>query len=338
MVRRSRAGTASPIHLPAGLVLLALVSPGRAELAVFPPEEVAERWTVHRGEATWLAVDGREWELVTDPNDPAISPLGDGAFHPMDPTEVRRALEDLGAIPQELSGKVLVLPLPRRTSLKSSCEGGIIFLSPGIREVRPEHVHATVVHEVGHLVQRHRAPESSVEWEEYRTMRGLDPDRFHDAAPHSDRPREIFAEDFRVLRGGPLAVASGSHENPTLPPAWQVGGLAEWFDELVREPSLRAPGRRERPQSYPNPAGKGGGELEVRFTSTSAATLSATAEVFDVSGRRVRTLAGVWRDAETVTFRWNGRDARGREVGSGIYLVRWRERPDAGTARVQLLR
>jgi len=337
MALSRRSGKSLPIQLPAGLVLLALAGPVRAELPVFPPTDVAKRWITWDGDTAQLVVDGHRWELVTDPTDPDISQLGDGSFHPFDEAEVRQAIEDLGVVPQGLRGKILLLPFPRRGSLKSSCENGTIYLSPGIREVHPEHVHATVTHEVGHLVQRTRAPEGTAAWETYLRTRNLDAERFQASAPHADRPREIFAEDFRVLFGGSLATASGTQENPDLPLAWLVPGLPEWFDRFVREPSLRTPPLRPPPRSRPNPAVGPSGDPEVSFDTGSLRVRSATADIFDLQGRRVRILSGIAPDDDTVLFRWDRRDAAGRTVGSGVYFVRWRESPEAGTARVQVL-
>ena len=45
-------------------------------------------------------------------------------------------------------------------------------------------------------------------------------------------------------------------------------------------------------------------------------------EVFDVRGRRVRTLLERDAGAGTHSVQWDGRDERGRELGAGIYFVR----------------
>jgi len=44
--------------------------------------------------------------------------------------------------------------------------------------------------------------------------------------------------------------------------------------------------------------------------------------VYDVAGRRVRTLFGGWMDAGSGAVAWDGRDEIGREVGAGVYLFR----------------
>jgi flagellar hook assembly protein FlgD len=51
--------------------------------------------------------------------------------------------------------------------------------------------------------------------------------------------------------------------------------------------------------------------------------------VFDVHGRRVRTLAKSEWPAGYHALDWNGRDAQGRRVSPGIYLYRM----EAGTFR-----
>ncbi len=72
------------------------------------------------------------------------------------------------------------------------------------------------------------------------------------------------------------------------------------------------------------------------FTTTTVLTLGlprageALVEVYDIAGRKVRTLrAGTLASGEHLVY-WDGRDERGRPVASGIYLCRaqvgaWRE-------------
>jgi flagellar hook assembly protein FlgD len=44
--------------------------------------------------------------------------------------------------------------------------------------------------------------------------------------------------------------------------------------------------------------------------------------VFDVDGRRVRTLVDATLGAGPHEARWDGADASGRAVGAGVYFVR----------------
>jgi len=45
-------------------------------------------------------------------------------------------------------------------------------------------------------------------------------------------------------------------------------------------------------------------------------------EVFDLGGRRVRVLAEGEREPGRYTIRWDGRDAAGRRVAAGVYVLR----------------
>jgi hypothetical protein len=324
----------------AAIAAISLPQGTHADVSVHGPDEVHRRWISPAGDTLILSVGTRSWSLVTDPAAPELSKLGDGAFHPMDPAQVREAVSSL-AWPNDMlpAGRILVLPFPRAAELKSSCEKGTIFLSPGIREVHPEHVHATVAHEIGHLVQQRLAPDGSVEWERYLQLRGLDPARHHASAAHRDRPHEIFAEDFRVLYGGTLATASGTQENPDLELASENAGLVAWFEELRRRPGPEARATPD-PQGFPNPFSTAGdaAELEVRFHAVGSTPGPHLAEVFDVTGRSIARLHGATGGSDTMVFRWNGRDASGRRAASGVYLVRWLDNPAAGTARVHVLR
>jgi hypothetical protein len=333
MVRSPGARAARVASL--ALLLVAPAGAARAAIAVHGPEEVRERWIVPTDDGPTLAYAGRRWSLVEDASDPAVSTLGDGAFHPMSVPEVESALRALGWAAERAEGHILVLPHPRRETLKSSCEGGTIFLSPGIREVHPAHVHSTVVHEVGHLLQRRLLPEGSAGWGEYLELRGLTTARFDETAPHRDRPREIFAEDFRILLGGDLA--RGPQENGDLSDPRDVPGLRAW---LVAALSGAAPARgvATSPESFPNPfSAARAGALEIRFGVPGPGG-PATADVFDLSGRRVSVLAGSAGADGGPIFLWDGRDLAGSRAASGFYFVRWRQNPAAGTARVQILR
>jgi hypothetical protein len=320
-------------------VSLLLAAPVHAALDVVTDDFISERFLQTRDGETYLRIDDREWTMITDPRDPSISSLGDGAFHPMSAALVRDALACIDPLCERLEGRVLILPYPRRDNLKSSCEGDLILLSPGIQEVAPEHVHATTIHEIGHLFQRTYAPEGSVAWEHYLDLRGLRDARFAETSVHRDRPREIFAEDFRFLFGSALATASGSIENPDLPLPSQVQGLREWLAELSRRP---LPPVRESALVYevfPNPARQG--ELtEIRFSGSASQLapvpgVASRAWVLDLSGRRVRELTS---SGSPSRFLWDGTTDEAASVSAGVYFVRWIDHPQAPAARVHVLR
>ena len=316
--------------------LLVGVSPAPA-VELLDTQDVIARHTFEKDGVLFLRVDGIEYELVTDPHSPLVSPLGDGSFHPMPHAEVAAALASLGSLTHRADLRVFLLPFPRRHVLKSSCHHETIVLSPGIREIPREHVWTTVVHEVGHALQHRFVPEGSKDWAEYLRLRGIDDPRFHDGAEHRDRPREIFAEDFRYLRGPALANTTGTIENPDLPLPDTVPGLTQWFRRAFRQPkTARLEDDPPRPRATPNPfRASANGRLEVRFARRGE-PLSGAAVVHDLTGRRVRTLTDRREEGTTVVFSWDGRAADGRPVAGGVYFVHLSGLSDA--ARVQILR
>jgi photosystem II stability/assembly factor-like uncharacterized protein len=79
----------------------------------------------------------------------------------------------------------------------------------------------------------------------------------------------------------------------------------------------------------PNPS-RGAVRLELAL----ARPEHVQADVCDVAGRRVATLANAAFPAGTHALRWDGRDARGARAAAGVYLVRARAGSVAVTRRV----
>ncbi|MEZ5065307.1 MAG: hypothetical protein R3B81_11285 [bacterium] len=321
-----------PLALAVSLLLLLMPAVGHA-LEVVGPREVLDHWCVERDGGLWLTVDGRSFELVTDPHAPFLSPLGDGEFHPMDRLEVERALATV-SVPNDRV-RVFILPYPQRQTLRSNCLGTDVYLAPGLRDVPAQHVWTTVVHEIGHVWQHARFPEGSRAWEEYFAIRGLDPTRFHATAAHADRPREIFAEDFRLLVGQGLAVANDNPENADIPRPEDVPGLRDWFEENVAPVGPANETALLTPQVSPNPFRPAAAPaVEIRFAGVPAAGPVA---IVDLTGRRVRSLPATG-EGQTAVARWDGRDEAGRVVAPGVYFARAALAGPAGrSARIVIL-
>lgn len=267
----------------------------------------------------WLRLpSGGRMELVASIDDPAVTFKGDGSFHPFDEAEVRAALDAVRYPLDGLHVEVFLLPLPRRSGFESVAAPGLILLSPGVLPVAREQQHSIVAHELGHVVQYASMPdEDTAHWNDYRALRGItDATVYNAAAPHANRPHEIFAEDFRALFGGALANYSGTIENASLPYPTSVPGLEAFMAGLT--------GASNRSVTLQVAPARG----SVRFSGPS---LRAPLDVYDVLGRRIVTLEP-FASGDGSEWRWDGRDRDGRSVQRGVYFAR--VRGAAATARV----
>lgn len=329
LIRRCLIGLAGT-----ALGFAALVTVARADDAAFPtglivhgPEETLRDHCAFDDDGRlWLTVPGgARFELVTSVHDPVITHPGDGAFHPFDVAEVRAAIAEVRYPLRRIRAEIFLLPYPRRGGVESAAAPGLILLAPGVRPIAREHQHYETVHELGHVVQYTLMPERDTErWAAYRALRGIeDPAVYGPGCAHANRPREIFAEDFRALYGGKTANFSGTIENPDLPHPSAVDGLSAFLLALAGDAPLQVAVR-----ALPNPS-----RGDVRFTRSGGDAVAL--DVFDLSGRRVATLppagaGGQWE------WRWDGRDLAGREVSPGTYFARPRDGGHA-TARITRL-
>jgi uncharacterized membrane protein len=110
----------------------------------------------------------------------------------------------------------------------------------------------------------------------------------------------------------PVAVASPGFDS-SMPPAGDG-----WFGSsgVERNPSF--------------------GPVTLRFTLPARSTVDAA--VFDVQGRRVRSLVGVEREAGAQQLFWDGRDDAGQTAPAGIYFLRLEAGPHRLVERVTRLR
>ena len=105
--------------------------------------------------------------------------------------------------------------------------------------------------------------------------------------------------------------------NPVLPPQpAAVGGAG-----ASRALALSAP--------HPNPSPDG-----VRFELELGRADDVSVEVYDMTGRRVATLANGVRAAGRHAFAWDGRDGAGLAAAPGVYAVRAQAGSDVATRRV----
>ncbi|HID10230.1 MAG TPA: T9SS type A sorting domain-containing protein [Candidatus Latescibacteria bacterium] len=85
--------------------------------------------------------------------------------------------------------------------------------------------------------------------------------------------------------------------------------------------------------AYPNPANP---STEIRYSV--GLTGPVTLKVYNLKGQVVRTLVDEVKTSGTYTVRWDGRDDKGIEVSSGIYLYRMEAGEYSEARRMVLLR
>jgi len=98
--------------------------------------------------------------------------------------------------------------------------------------------------------------------------------------------------------------------------------VVDWSSQFVKEVStISLRPERIRIQTMPNPSA---GRVEIRLTWSGGANPSRPVRVgiYDRSGRLVSSLKIPDQRSQVMDFIWNGIDDLGRQVASGVYLVR----------------
>lgn len=289
-------------------------------LELYGAELLESRLTWYNGEAVIPLDDGRYLSVITDINDPSIYNKGDGQFHPFPEDRVLEVLEGINHPYLDLELTVYILPYPRTNLLVSSTSGYTVFLSPHVREIQAEVCAYIVAHELGHVFHNGYMPDGSRSWDSYRRIRDItDESVFYPYASHAYRPKEIFAEDFRVLFGGTDAAFGGRIENPELSSPVLVAGLRE-FIAGVGGPGI-ATKEVVQVSSYPNPFNP---ETEIRVVIPDElvrARSRVTVRIYDVSGALVRELYSDVPHGDNLYVRWDGRDGNGSSVASANYFA-----------------
>ena len=106
----------------------------------------------------------------------------------------------------------------------------------------------------------------------------------------------------------------------------------EVFRSAPERVTLRASATSLGP-NYPNPFNP---RTSIEYTV--ADRMPVTIEIYNVSGSVVRRLEQSVRDAGTHRVEWDGRDAAGHAMGSGVYFYRLKDAPSAGARKMVLLK
>jgi len=317
--------TASPIHFQYTNGL---------SVTVFASDDLAGDVTTYQGSPAIELADGRMVPVITDIADPSIYNKGDGRFHAFTPGLVDHVLGNIRHPYLPLDVKIYLLPYPRRGVLASSTTGNEMFLSPQVLDVSSSVASYVIAHEMGHVFHNRFMPVGSSRWNEYRGLRGITDERtFNDGAAHAYRPREIFAEDFRVLFGGDEAYFSGHVENADIAEPGEIAGLEGFYLRVARNGTQH---QRIVATSSPNPFNP---ETEIRIALPSGESSSArvSVRVYAVTGALVRDLYDGAADGD-LAVRWDGRNNGGAPVASGTYYAQIRTGDQNQTLKLVMLK
>lgn len=105
-------------------------------------------------------------------------------------------------------------------------------------------------------------------------------------------------------------------------------------------PSVTAvPGETEEAQGALSvlPLGNGQGGSVIRFRVDLPSTMEAELSIYDVVGRRIRTLHDGSLPGGRSTIAWDRKDYAGRELGAGIYIVRLETAMGSRSAKAAVL-
>ncbi|NIR50570.1 T9SS type A sorting domain-containing protein, partial [candidate division KSB1 bacterium] len=106
--------------------------------------------------------------------------------------------------------------------------------------------------------------------------------------------------------------------------------------EQPTEPSLAtelAPNSTLLLQTYPNPFNP---ETTIKYTVPQSGRVRLN--IYNIQGQVIRTLVDAERASGDYQIRWDGRDARGLAVGSGVYLLRIRVGEGTAVKKIMLLK
>jgi hypothetical protein len=120
----------------------------------------------------------------------------------------------------------------------------------------------------------------------------------------------------------------------------RVGGPVDSFSPFVLAVPLGATGVGDGPTVFalhPNVPNPFNPQTAITY-DVPAGGVDVEIAIFDVAGRRVRTLVDEHRAAGTHSTRWNGEDQHGGRVASGVYFYRMRAGAFVETRKMVLLK
>ncbi|MBM4117098.1 T9SS type A sorting domain-containing protein [bacterium] len=127
----------------------------------------------------------------------------------------------------------------------------------------------------------------------------------------------------------------GTTDGSWLYSGWNIDDVEIWglSGDLTAAGEGPAPARSALLAALPNPFNP---KTEIRYALAAAG--EARLAVYDVAGRCVVTLASGHQEAGQHSARWDGRDAAGQPVSSGVYFARLEAADGVDTSKLTLLK
>jgi hypothetical protein len=159
-----------------------------------------------------------------------------------------------------------------------------------------------------------------------------------DGAANMDVKYGVKGNELTVLvyNIGPNAIASGDHGLVTIPVTGDMKlvdvDAADFFGNVVTVSTHVLPTKYALAQNYPNP-----------FNPTTTIELALpvaseyTVAIYNVAGQMIRTFGG-YANAGVVKLEWDGRDASGNQVASGIYFYKAAASNFSATKKMMLMK
>jgi len=143
-----------------------------------------------------------------------------------------------------------------------------------------------------------------------------------------------YPRDFIIGKNGLIAYAADEFDPEAMIAVIEkeLGTTA-----VAEQPRVDLPRQFELAPSYPNPFRLvQNRELTISYQLSQASVVIV--QVYDLIGRRIRTLAQGRQSAGAYSLAWNGRDEQNQIAPSGVYLVQLRIGSLQQTKKITLIR
>ena len=105
------------------------------------------------------------------------------------------------------------------------------------------------------------------------------------------------------------------------------------FTEAAESTGLPVPDRHQLFRNYPNPFNP---STAIEFFLPNSALVELA--VYDLTGRRIRTLLNAPHQVGSYAIKWDGRDDQGNDAASGVYLARLHSGEFVGVRKMLLVK